>query len=281
MSTYQSFQQGSATGSNILGLNKPTGLAVGDLLVAQISSHRNSSASAVLNTPAGWTLVANAIDIVPASDMSVFIKVADAADVAAINFVFTSNASGGTTAYICGHLLRFTNYGQVAGFTASSQSTSALTLTASSFTPNRPDCTFLFFGATHSNVAVANISSYTLATDNPSWTTRNTINVNTTNYDANVFFATATRPQTTATGTVTMTKSNSNSAQDNIIVVALAPAISGSIAAPDVRAIAYTFAPIRSTRVNAALTNPATAISTPTIWTNESQGNTTWINEVY
>ena len=68
-------------------ITKPTGLAVGDLMVAIISSSSNTGTT--IATASGWTSVGQASTSV--SSTSIQIKIADAGDVAASNFTFTDD----------------------------------------------------------------------------------------------------------------------------------------------------------------------------------------------
>lgn len=73
-----------------LVLTKPTGLAVGDMLLAFVV--QNAGSSATLSTPSGWTAVlANDQDSDTKTSGAAFAKIADAGDVAASDFSFTTN----------------------------------------------------------------------------------------------------------------------------------------------------------------------------------------------
>lgn len=79
----------SAT-SHVVG--KPTGLAVGDLMMATVM---HLSGSATFTPPSGFTLIARTVSasiLLPAA-LETFWKIADSGDVAASNFTFTSSAS--------------------------------------------------------------------------------------------------------------------------------------------------------------------------------------------
>jgi hypothetical protein len=71
---------------------KPTGLAVGDLMVACLSTH---GGSVTLAGPAGWdeSIPEHNPSASVVITSSVWTKIADAADVAAANFAFTSTGS--------------------------------------------------------------------------------------------------------------------------------------------------------------------------------------------
>lgn len=74
-------------------LTKPTGLTVGDVMLAAILQTSNTSNSwAPINPPSGWTLVHDIDSGVSRwNKLWVWRKVADSSDVAASNFTFTAN----------------------------------------------------------------------------------------------------------------------------------------------------------------------------------------------
>jgi len=82
-------------------LTKPTGLAVGDLMVAYITGILTAH---TLTTPTGWTLQHT---IIPSSQttFACFTKVATSGDVAASNFSFARSTTGG----IGGMIIRVTD----------------------------------------------------------------------------------------------------------------------------------------------------------------------------
>lgn len=79
-------------------LPKPSGLAVGDVMVAQVVQILQG-ASATWSAPAGWTVLHQLNGFTPAYIYAW--KQADAADVAASNFVFTSTRSAVTAGILC------------------------------------------------------------------------------------------------------------------------------------------------------------------------------------
>ena len=84
----------TATGTNTVTINKPTGIAVGDLMVATISYSENSNGIDlnVAPTSTDWTLIQDVnLDNSNGDDEwrgAVFYKVAVLADVSAPNFLF-------------------------------------------------------------------------------------------------------------------------------------------------------------------------------------------------
>lgn len=85
-------------------ITKPTGLAVGDLMLAVIGI--DSGTAADVNTPSGWTQITVASFDSNQAEIRAFSRIADAGDVAASDFTFTSTAS----TYIAGCLLRVTGH---------------------------------------------------------------------------------------------------------------------------------------------------------------------------
>jgi hypothetical protein len=134
----------------------------------------------------------------------VFTKIADAGDVAASNFTFTS----GTSAAYFGVLLAMANVGSLdvsnAGVVASGSASS------SGVTPNEQD--FFLIAVAHKSTATSNYSqttdNYAIATSNPSWTELFDSNIVTAGANRmGVSIAYATRPELTATGNATATVS--------------------------------------------------------------------------
>lgn len=70
--------------------NKPSGLAVGDLMLAFVGINDITTA-ANINTPSGWTLIRT--DTQTNLEARSFWKIADSSDVAASNFTFTFSAA--------------------------------------------------------------------------------------------------------------------------------------------------------------------------------------------
>lgn len=73
------------TSSTSLTINKPTGLQVGELMVASLTCYDGTSAS--INVLSGWTQVGQAVSA--SNCVSIQYKFAEASDVSASNFTFT------------------------------------------------------------------------------------------------------------------------------------------------------------------------------------------------
>jgi len=93
-----------ASGVDGVTITKPTGLAVGDMLVAGITTVGTSTA---LETPSGWTAV-NELQHISGNNnfwYGTYSKIADSGDVAASNFTFRNSADGA----MGGILIRISN----------------------------------------------------------------------------------------------------------------------------------------------------------------------------
>lgn len=101
----QSSNTATSTASATLTITKPTGLAVGDLMIAIV----HSSASGTVrthNTPSGWTVIQK--DGASSGHRpAAYYKIADSGDTAASNFSFTLS---GTTTAMSGVLARVTGH---------------------------------------------------------------------------------------------------------------------------------------------------------------------------
>lgn len=277
--TYQSIASASQIDAALV-ITKPSGLAVGDTMVAGIFFNNDDTGSGSIATPAGWTQVST--DGNTAFSLKVFTKLADSADVAASNFTFTQ--TGDTTYHLIGHIVRISEFGLIAGETSEFSTTSGTaTVIAPTFTPTRANTLFLAFaaqslsgGATPNNVSVA------LTTDNPTWTERAEANANDGTYDSALAAYTATRAETTATGNITATFAGTAAGNLKALsVISISSQINGDIT-PTTYVNAYAYSPINATSyAEAYVTDPTDNIrnNTTTPWVNEEITTTEWINE--
>lgn len=120
--------------ANTVTLTKPTGLAVGDLMIAYIAVSSGSNPS--LNVPSGFTLGASTtFSAASGGRLFAYYKVATSGDVAAANFTF-SEAAGGIGA-ISGFIDRITGVNQTTPLTG----TTTNQITTSGTTGNFPGMT--------------------------------------------------------------------------------------------------------------------------------------------
>ena len=275
MATYQSVQSAAANGDSLV-ITKPTSLAVGDMMIAGIYSSNGTSANSVsINTPAGWTQ--QALDGLSSSNdmIACFTKVADSSDVAASNFTFT-DTNGAADSYMMGHILRLTN-SAIADVVNTNESAAATTVVVSTITPNFPSCLFVIFAGASDPSVSPTVSTYAMATDNPTWTERaEQAHTSAGGHRGVLAVATATRAATTATGNTTVTFGTTPQI-GGAVVIAMPPQNSGSISqATTINA--YAFSPIPKTEIEAVAENPTTDSQTTPAWTNPNKPSATWIN---
>ena len=87
----------TSTSDTVMNVPKPTGLAVGDLMVAFGACVEVRTISA----PAGWSVQADSVD--SGARVYVWTKVADSGDTAASTFTFTVSGGGYNSAEVAVH----------------------------------------------------------------------------------------------------------------------------------------------------------------------------------
>jgi hypothetical protein len=269
MATYQSVSSVAISDAGHCIIPKPSGLAVGDLMVAGVYANVNST-SVTITPPAGWTeqeTVAGPASS-PISRLSVFSKTAEAADVAASNFTFTVSNPGSTRTG--GIMLRISSAGIVnAGESSVYDSLNAGSKSFTGFTPSRANCLLVFFGArgVDSSQPEFDITGVSIATSNPTWTERAEVDLDVTNQTHAMACYTATRPESTATGNITFSFTNpSVSCQTLGILIAISPRVNGSVT-PTTKLNGYALTPIQSAVGDAIVDTPTLEAVNPTIWT--------------
>lgn len=245
---------------------KPSGLAVGDLMIWHLIVNGNN-----VVTPSGWTAVGltNAAGSVRATYL--YYKFADSGDVAASNFS-TSIDTGGTQYFAS--IVRITggtNLGSILVLTAGQTITNTATPALTGLTPNsRGDSMLIQFWAGASNVA--SIATYAIVTSNPSW--NEVFDVASGGEASGVAYAL--RPQTTATGNFSCAGGDASSDWAGWMV-SVAPAWTISVG----ESINMTEAWRNniSILVQEAITLTETVVATVrTVWSTISKNISTWIN---
>jgi len=172
-----SLQENGVTSNTSLTITKPTGLSVGDALVATIYSYDTNGSSTTINTPTGWEATQN-IENSAAADtqrMAVFVKIADSGDVAASNFTFTT----ANTNNIYGAVMRVTGsrtddlYG--VGDTFSLDDVTNPQSYTVSATPAQDEVLLIATHAIASNESWSSSSDPVINGTNPTWTNRGTL----------------------------------------------------------------------------------------------------------
>lgn len=222
---------GISTVNNLNGtvsVPKPSGLGLGDTMVAHIGSNGTGVAQ-TWSPPAGWVSLQNAFATSSPSGYSeqTFYKVATQADVDAVTFDFTGSVGGGdqigTIYYVVG-AVGVPSY-VLGGVTANN------TVTTAGLTPSA-NSILVIIGSVGDGAATLTQASYAITTSNPTWTERQD-----SFYGSSVkvghAVATASRPEATATGTSTVIATPSATTADVYyqILIAHAPTTAFSMSA--------------------------------------------------
>ncbi|PXY44567.1 PKD-like domain-containing protein [Flavobacterium hydrophilum] len=166
-------QRGTATfnttGSTTLTITKPTGLAVGDIMIAQIMQSGNNTLTSSVGgnaTSTGWTLIAGteiSTSISSYSRATLLYKIATNTDVAAANFSYTlgSSSDDGQGAIIAFSGVDNSNPFDVTPGTVYTNVNDDSTLNANAITTTTAGSAVIMFGAVHNNY---NFSNWTTAT---------------------------------------------------------------------------------------------------------------------
>lgn len=193
--TYESVQSATGSGTSIT-VTKPTGLAVGDVMVF-IWSTNNTPGSV---TATGWSVLTS-VGPHSASDnyMNAYYKIADSSDTAASDFTHTINNSRPWV----GAILRLSDCSADFVATVGTSTNDSTPTYSGGITPDAADSLFIMAISVDGST---NTSAYSLTTDNPTWTER----VDTVSGSSPMLsIATATRSAVTASGDWNATISSS------------------------------------------------------------------------
>ena len=192
-------------------INAPSGLAVGDLMVAVISERDSGT---TCTPPSGWTTLLETKT--PTPSVASYYKVATSGDVSAGNFTFSFSGAGATTTNGC--ILRITGYNATNPITqyAAAQTSGANPSFANTITPATTGSLLIMGIGTESSTGSSN---YAIVTSNPTWT----------QIVSNSLFAVAyaTRTQTTATGNSSIT--NTDASESACHLIAVRPSFSDTV----------------------------------------------------
>lgn len=275
MATIASFNTANPGNSSSITVTKPTGLAVGDLMIFHYSY---SDATDLAQTMSGWTHEVDNYGGVLKTGIQW--KIADAGDVAASNF--TMSFDGAVASPLAG-LLRITGY-VVNDLLNEAKDTGANgdgSLSVS-VTPITPNSLILFFIA---NNEQSNISNYAIATDNPSWSELYDI---TGSSVTGLALGYATRTQVTATGEASFNSSVGSGTIDffGILIaigtpldVTISPSVLSSVVSVQEPTVAGG-AIVSPAVISSVVSVQAPVVSMPAQkFTNESKHDTDWVNE--
>lgn len=215
--TIASSSNGTYTTGDLV-LTKPTGLAVGDLMVVAIIQLNTDS----VTTPSGWSNFVNKSSSGGSVQLRFYSKTADSGDVAASNFTFVDD---GDASPKTGSILRITGFHTASPTSVfngdGTQASTATPSFTSTVTPDTPDSVILFAIGTYGSDTSHTFSSYGIVTSNPSWTELMDLYYPNSTSSLGFGLAWASRPQITATGNSSCTISISNRTQivNEMIVV--------------------------------------------------------------
>lgn len=281
--TYQSHSTKTFSSASNLIIDKPTGLAVGDLMVSHCNAYGPSAmAGNQFNTPSGWTALASTGGYHTGGNVSYFTKsfckIANSSDVAASNFTFAFQ----TTANLGGAIYRISGANSTPVSVYSSATTGSDADSSSPFsgaatvTPGEASSLLLFLTAGTS--AVSSFSSQAIQNDNPTWTE---------DYDFGPISGShATRTQTTATGNASYNFTDGGTTVNGVMILVVRPPVAVTIS-PDVVTVTSSLqSPTVKVGVSIApsVLTVTSSISDPTVsreigWSNESKNSSTWTNQ--
>ena len=225
--------EGNAS-SETLVITKPTGLAVGDLMVAHLTAISKAATTAIWTTLSGWTLLGsgegtNAVN--QSCRLDVYYKIAVQADVDATNFTWTS----GTGDKWCnGQIYRISGHGGAGGISMAADGNTGGTETYTNTLTPPANSLLLFLVSAGDNAASGSIATYAITTSNPTWTERYDEYGDATAFlgagygDGVTAGATASRPEATATGDSSCDITNF-AAESVGVIVAIGPSVSVTV----------------------------------------------------
>lgn len=276
----QSIATGSGNTSAVV--STPSGLAVGDLMIAYVSAlSRAGDPSVNITTPTGWTLIGSSI-VSSNEAYALFDKIATSGDVSAGTFTFpTAGDSAGVIVY------RISGHNPTTPITVSNQGTHTASTTASAtaITIPLPSLVLIIAGSvdgTNGGTAPS-FSSFALASNNPTWTTDSSGNGG-SNPSGHAFIGGAhanyTGAANSSTGTASATLNaarNNNLWVINIEPTPITPSIFGSTFGFLSFIINSTF--IIGVLFGALFSVLVPVITTTTIWTRRQKSSDTWTTQ--
>jgi hypothetical protein len=262
---------------------KPTGLAVGDALVAVVHSHNNVGGVTTIATPSGWEKLVDIPNSAAADNQRtcIFAKIATSGDVSASDFTFTQTSS----VYLRAFLMRVTDtrtddiYDGISTTGSATDTTNPQVYSGLSVTPTQGNCLLILTHASSGNEAWIDSTSPVINGTNPTWTKQY-------NDIVDVFTAPLASSQTVTSISITM---GSTGGDDTVMGFAVINGKNSADTTPTfATATSNVFAP--TGRAGASLTPgylqadtvafaPEGQGTSPTQWTNDTKPTTTWTNE--
>lgn len=280
MATYQSTQVGTYTTDSVT-VTKPTSLAVGEMMLAQVSSAAQGGGAANI-TATGWTLIDSQTVTNSGGGttrQSIYYKIADSSDVSASNFTFSTNTGN----YINAAITRITDPTLTFEIGSSTtQNTTGTTHTVSTITPTRGNALWFIF-MTGADASVTgndpSFSTYAMVTDNPTWIEIHDTGSGATR-SASMASAYAARSESTASGNITCVSTGGNASTDYIMQVVTVNAQQSVSSSPAVIALRFVIgfvAPV--IRLAFGVNTPTTSSTKDISYSNLSKNSASMTNQ--
>lgn len=259
------------TNQTSIVVTKPTGLAVGDLMVAFLAILDGAS---TIDVTSGWTDCGQGEVNISASGSTmrarVLYKIADSGDAGATNFTFT--LTGGTTDFVGGAIHRVSGQNpntvidKYYGAGRSDDNDIIEGDYPANLTPTyASELYYMFICGT----GMSSISTHALITDNPTWTedydTVSTLLMNA---------AHATRTAVTSTGSATFAQSGGTGANDSILFLIIIKDLVNVTVSPSV--INATSAVLTPTMTGGATVSPSVINATGAVLTPAHNNQADW-----
>ena len=254
----------SGSGTSLV-ISKPSGLAVGDLMLSAI---RHDNVDGMTN-PSDWTTFTTTFN--PFNNVRLCYKYAVSGDVSASDFTWTL----GSSTVSAGGIIRITNPSPIIGsaFLAGGQSNTATPSISTGVTPTRADSLLVQFWFYESN-ANDSLGGYAIATSNPTWTEQYDVAMEA---DAGMTCAWAVRPQTTSTGAWSCTGGTGTSDYNTFLV-----SINEQFIIDVTESVTLTESYLNNVGIlveeSVTLTEDVEATK-QRMYTNTDKSSTTWINQ--
>lgn len=275
--TYQTIASTEWQAANIT-IDKPTGTVDGDLMVAIFGTE--GGATHPVTPPAGWTEIIHNDGFEGAGGGVGIIAYKKIASSEGANYSFTCASN------ICGAILRITNfhvadncYVSGSDFVEDAGSTPALPNAA--ITPSISDTLLILVCAVDTDGTDAtNLSGYTLATSNPSWTELVTFD----DYKSTrgiMSISVATRPETTSTGTISFSQDGGTGNDATVVIIGVKRIVDFTSTILDTTTVTDIAPTVPRARVFTQLdtvTNTDSLVAETDEWSNDTKPTTSWSN---
>lgn len=280
----QNTQTNSGTSIGSIDATKPTGLAVGDLMVAFVAYY-DAGSSATVTTPAGWTSVRE--EEGTDTGQVCYTKVADSGDVAASLFTFTFSTTVDIGCVVLMRVDSFNTVGSSEIDVASTETDGVLSFTTA-ITPTSPNNLIItsYSGADATWTGTPSASAYA---STPTKTFTEKADVGAKNSNLGLILAVATADNTNLDQITNRTATfNDTPAEGNSSIVLIIEGTYDTTGTNTLLAVSPTF----FTQNGSAGTTGTNALhapspeffdqsgfaNSPTQWANPNKESTTWTN---